>query len=176
MSGMGGNFEFILQFISQFIQQWMIVVVLSCSQVSQQNLWQVCVSAWLDVVKQATPSNCWKLSAIQQYRSGVERSAQQHHGETHGYGKNLLNRDNQQPSTKDDASAHLCIQFRDLMWVEHRRFMVRTNKHMMRCYKIKSVPLETGLVRGISHRRYPVWKESVLGSRKRMEPTLAYSN
>ena len=161
--------------ILSIINQWVWNMCL-CYQVSQQNLWQVCVSAWLDV-KQATPSNCWKLLASQQYRSGVERSAQQHHGETHGYGKNLLNRDNQQPSAKDDAvTAHLCMQFRDLMWVGYRWFMVRTNKHMMRWHKIKSVPLETGLVRGISHRRYPVWKESVLGSRKRMEPTLAYSN
>ena len=86
-------------------------------------------------------------------------------------------KDNPQPSPNDDAMvAHLWMQFRDLMSVGHLRFIVRNNKHMMRWHKVKSVPLETGLVRGISHRRYPVWEESVLGSRKRMEPTLAYSN
>ena len=87
-----------------------------------------------------------------------------------------MNRDNPQPSAKDDASAHLRMQFRDLMSVGHLRFMVRTNKHLMRWHKVKSVPLETGLVRGISHGRYPMSEESVLGSHKRMGPTLAYSN
>ena len=45
MSGMGGKMGLVLQFISQYIQQWMIVAVLSCFQVLQQNLEQVCISA-----------------------------------------------------------------------------------------------------------------------------------
>ena len=176
MSGMGGNLGLLLQFILQSIQQWMIVYVLSCFQVLQQNLGQVCISAWL-FVKKATPSNCGKLLLNHWYRSGVERSAQQHHGETHGHGKNPMNRDNPQPSPTSDAhSARSWMQFRDLMSVGHQGINVRTNKHLTRWHKIKSVPLEIGLILGIFYRRYPVGKESVLGSRKRADSTLAYSN
>ena len=48
----------------------------------------------------ATLSNCGKFLLSHNYRPGVERSAQWHQGETRGYGKNVMNRDNPQPSPK----------------------------------------------------------------------------
>ena len=162
MSGMGGKFLAVLQLIINTLNQ--IAITMLCRQVSQLNLGQVCVSAyWLSSQKQATPSNCGKLLLCHWYRSGIERSAQQHLGETQGYGKNPMNRDNPQPSSKDDASAHLWMQFRDLMSVGQRRLERQNNKSSMSWHKIKSVPLETGSIRGITNGRYPRCKESLLG-------------
>ena len=163
MSGMGGKMGFILQFHLQILQQWLFASVLLCCQVSQKNLGQVYISAWLLLVTQATPSNCGKLLSSHQYRSGVERSAQQHRGETHGYGKNLMIKDYPQPSPNDDASAHLRMQFRDLMSVGQRRLNTQTNTCFMSWHKVKSVPLETGSARGFKRGRYSMWEESLLG-------------
>lgn len=87
-------------------------------------------------------------------------------------------RDYPQPSPNDDAIAHLWMQFRDLMSVDQQGFAQRNNKLSMSWYKIKSVPLETGLVRGISAGRYPSCEESLLDchSNMIMGQTLAYSN
>ena len=158
MSGMGGKNVDVLQvLINQIIFQtiYNCISTMLCCQVSQLNLWQVCVSAWL--VRQATPSNCGKLLLRHWYRSGVERSAQKHLGETQGYGKNPIYRDNPQPSSKDDAKAHLWMQFRDLMSVGQQRFVQLNNMLSMSWHKIKSVPLETGSVlRNYNWSIYPI--------------------
>ena len=65
------------------------------------------------------------------------------------YGKNPKNEDNlskmgnPQPSSKDDASAHLWMQFRDLMSVGQRRLERQNNKSSMSWHKIKSVHVGT---------------------------------
>ncbi len=161
MSGMGGKLNYVLQLALHMMSQ--IVTSMLCHQLSQLNLGQVCVSAWLSSVKQATPSNCGKTLLCHWYRSGVERLAQQHLGETQGYGKNPMNRGNPQPNPNDDAQAHLGTQFRDLMSVGQQRFEERTNKFSMSWHKIKSVPLETRFERGIMRGRYPNHKESFKG-------------
>jgi hypothetical protein len=74
-----------------------------------------------------------------------------------------MNKDNPQPSPNDDASAHLWMQFRDLMSVGQQRLEQRTNKLSMSWHKIKSVPLEIGSIRGITNGRYTKCKESLLG-------------
>jgi hypothetical protein len=55
---------------------------------------------WNAQMRMATPSNCGNVLSSYLYRPGVERSAQWHRGETRGYGKNQINRDNPQPSPK----------------------------------------------------------------------------
>ena len=74
-----------------------------------------------------------------------------------------MNKDYPQPSPNDDAKAHLWMQFRDLMSVGQQGFITRTNKRIMSWHKVKSVPLETGLVRGFAFGRYYKCKESLLG-------------
>ena len=85
-----------------------------------------------------------------------------HQGETRGYGKNQMNRDNPQPSPK---VARLWMQFRDLMSVGRQR------------PKIKSVHTETWPDRGIVVRVQSCYKESFRGVVKTaLGQTLAYSN
>lgn len=114
----------------------------------------------------ATPSNCGKFSICHNYRPGVERSAQWHQGETRGYGKNVVNRDNPQPSPKVSQKTMDAVQRLDGGG--------RVQKYL---HKIKSVPTEMWSNRGIVKACHGFYKEScwVLDS-TRMEQTLAYSN
>lgn len=86
---------------------------------------------------QATLSNCGKIVGNIQYRSGIERSVQQHHRETCGYGKKLYGSDNPQPSSKD-------FYIKSMNAVQRLNGSGRKNAH-----KIESVHLETGSMRGI---------------------------
>jgi hypothetical protein len=75
-----------------------------------------------------------------------------------------MNKDYPQPSPNDDAQkAHLWMQFRDLMSVGQQGFNTQTNKRIMSWHKVKSVPLETGSIRGFKHGRYYMCEESLLG-------------
>ena len=113
----------------------------------------------------ATPSNCGKFSSSHNYRPGIERSAQWHQGETRGYGKNVMNRDNPQPSSK---VRRLRMQFRDLMAV---------GVYEKYSHKIKSVPTEMWSNRGIVKACHSLYEESYwVLDKTRMEQTLAYSN
>lgn len=87
---------------------------------------------------QATLSNCGKIVRNIQYRSGIERSVQQHHRETCGYGKKLYGSDNPQPSSKGFYKPMNAVQRLN------GSGRIENNAH-----KIESVHLETGSMRGI---------------------------
>ena len=64
----------------------------------------------------ATPSNCLEVLLNYQYRSTPERRWL-HHGESRGYGKNLVGRDNGQPSPKGLYEVYGCSSQTKWGWV-----------------------------------------------------------
>ena len=147
-----------------------------CRQVCYEKVVQALMALWY-YHREATPSNCGKLLIGIWYRSGIERSAQQHFGETQRYGKNSDDRDNPQPSPTNGVITHSWMQFRDLMSVGKLGSQQRINKLWPSLHKIKSVHLETGSLGGIvvdplSAIRRVQWAREYPW----LEQTLAYSN
>ncbi len=96
-------------------------------------------------ITEATLSNCGNVLLNNWYRPGVERSAQWHHRETYGYGKNPIGRDNPQPSPTAMKIAMDAVQRLNGSGV------VQTNDP-----KIQSTPMETWSMRGTCTGCHPV--------------------
>lgn len=107
-------------------------------------------------------SSIYELSS-HNYCSRTERSVLKHQGETRGYSKNVMNRDNPQPSPKSGCPDKDAVQ------------RLNVSGPLMRL-KIESTPAEMWSSRGIISICCYTYKESLKNYLKIMESVLAYSN
>ena len=94
---------------------------------------------------------CWEQGG-HNYRLGTERSVLWHQGEIRGYGKNVMNRDNPQPSPKPGNSGKDAVQRLNVSGLRRKPQL-----------KIKSVPTEMWSSRGTSSVCCYTCRESLKG-------------